>query len=475
MHHRAVVAARQRQVGLRVQRQRVTGKNAGRPGSGRQVHPRVIGCAVHQATGHSVAVGTHTGHAVGRIEITQLRALAELHPAGVQGRTQHRLLLNARPGTLPVELAGDAGVVLVGGGPVDQAIALFSGLVSALRIGNAAPFRKRGIAGVFARGREAGVAGGRQRRLLGGIGLVDRLVECRLVDIAIEGRGLDAAVVDLTGQRQAVAQQLAGGQVDQQRAVAGGVGLGVDTFSVSIQQSHLLQTVAVEGVVGQCCCQPQPGVSGQQAELAEQLADVAGRLAAPAFFMEAVAGDKPVQALGTATAGLELQRHTLVLAGQQLHHTAGVLEPVLGLHRQRATQGVEAKQRVGPWHQDHAGDGRLRDQIPADDIAKRLVQPHAVQVHRQALRAAQQRRRGETPVVDIGLKRVALQLIDMHAAELARHECGQINCVAALEVSGTRRLHVGRQPVFGQVQAGHRADANHLDLLRYGLGHCGAG
>ena len=46
------------------------------------------------------------------------------------------------------------------------------------------------------------VAGGGQRRPLGGARLVERLVERVLVDVAVERVGADVAVVGVPGQRQ---------------------------------------------------------------------------------------------------------------------------------------------------------------------------------------------------------------------------------------------------------------------------------
>ena len=64
-------------------------------------------------------------------------------------------------------------------------------------------------------------------------------------------------------------------------------------------------------------------------------------------------------------------------------------------------------------------DGDARDQIPADHLAERLVQPHAVHVDRQALRRAEQRRRGVAAIVHVGLERVVLHLVDVDARRYA--------------------------------------------------------
>ena len=83
---------------------------------------------------------------------------------------------------------------------------------------------------------------------------------------------------------------------------------------------------------------------------------------------------------------------------------ARILRAALGVDRQRAAQRVESEHRVRAGNQLDAGDRRLRQQVPVDDVAERLVDAHAVLEHRQALGHAEQRRGREPAKVDVRLE-----------------------------------------------------------------------
>ena len=275
-HRRAVVAARQREVAAWAQRQHLAGKQAGRAGARRQVDPGVVGLTVDMAAGHTVAEGPCAGDAVVGVDGAQLRALPELHPADIQRHAGHPLVRQAGQSALAVDLRREAEVRLRGVGSVDQPVAFLARFADQQHIGDAAPGRERRVAGVGARSGKAGVARGGERVLLVGIGLVDRLVQRVVIDVAVGGSGLDAPPVDIARQRQTVGQRVTGRQVQQRRSVLGGVGLAVDAGPVLGQQAALLQAVAVEIGVSQRSGQRPACLTGVVAELAEQLAHVAG-------------------------------------------------------------------------------------------------------------------------------------------------------------------------------------------------------
>jgi hypothetical protein len=176
-----------------------------------------------------------------------------------------------------------------------------------------------------------------------------------------------------------------------------------------------------------------------------------------------------VPAVGRAAALRELDGAAPVRARQQLQRRARVLEAVLGLHRQRAAQRVQAEQRVGAGVERQRRDGGLGDEVPADDVAEGLVQSHAVQVERQALLRAQQRRGRVAAEVDVGLQRVALHLVEMDAAQAPVQEAGQVQRLAAFEVGGAGRLHGGGNPVARHVHARHGRQADDLDAFELHL------
>ncbi len=86
----------------------------------------------------------------------------------------------------------------------------------------------------------------------------------------------------------------------------------------------------------------------------------------------------------------------------------------------------KSEQRVRSRHEIHAVDRALRDQRPVHRVAERLVEADAVLVDRETLRQAEQRRADEAAVLHVGLQRVALHLVDEHAAQGAVHEIGEI-------------------------------------------------
>ena len=87
----------------------------------------------------------------------------------------------------------------------------------------------------------------------------------------------------------------------------------------------------------------------------------------------------------------------------------------LRVDRDRAAQRVQPERRVRAGNQLDAGDRRLRDQVPVDAVAERLVDAHAVEEDRDALRRAEQRRGAEAAHVDVRLVRVALRRIEADA------------------------------------------------------------
>ncbi len=137
---------------------------------------------------------------------------------------------------------------------------------------------------------------------------------------------------------------------------------------------------------------------------------------------------------------------------------------IFSLYRQRATQRVQAEQRVGAGHQRDRGNRRFRDEVPAHHIAERLIQAHAVQINRQPLWRAQQRRRGKAAVIHIRLKRVVLHLIDVNAADVAVQKIRQAKAIAALQVGIGGRLHRRRNLLSRKADARQRRGTDDFDL-----------
>ena len=183
---------------------------------------------------------------------------------------------------------------------------------------------------------------------------------------------------------------------------------------------------------------------------------------APAVLAEPVAADIPAQRAVVA-AVLKLEIAAPEAAAGQFHLAARLAEAALGTDGERAAQRIQAEQRVRAGHQFHAGNRRMRQQFPVDRVAEGLVDAHAVDIDRQALRRAEQRRGGEAAVIEIDLEGIALDLVHVDAGQLARHEFGQVEAFLLFELAAADRLHIGRHLPARNAEAGQRRVADHLD------------
>ncbi len=240
------------------------------------------------------------------------------------------------------------------------------------------------------RRRKARVARRGERGALARRRLIQRLAERVIVDVAVVGVGLDVAVIGIARQRQRLAQLLRAGEIDEVGLVLRVVGLGVDAVVVTPQELKILQAIAIEVRVGVGRGDRHIGDLAAPAGLAEELARIGGRILAPAIVLQLVRRAVPVQAAVGVAARLERHLTTRVRAVVELDAVARIAEAILRAQRKRAPEGVQAEERIGAWHERQGRDRLARNEIPAHHIAKGLVQSHAIHVHRQALRRAEQ-------------------------------------------------------------------------------------
>src|SRR5690242_6479364 len=85
------------------------------------------------------------------------------------------------------------------------------------------------------------------------------------------------------------------------------------------------------------------------------------------------------------------------------------IEAVPELHRNRTTQRIQPKHRIGALDRG-TRDRVLRNEIPIHRVPKRMIEPYTAGINRQPLRIAGQRRSFETAVKHIGLKRIVLSV-----------------------------------------------------------------
>jgi len=157
--------------------------------------------------------------------------------------------------------------------PVEQAVAFLVRLAVEQRIGNAAPEWKRSVRRILAAGWKAGVTCGSERRLLGGVGLVDRLVERIVVDVAVERRRPDPAIEGVARKQEVLAGASAPDEVDEHGPVVRLIRLGVDASVVAREEALLLKAVTPEAIVDVRAGERNPRGAVVPARLGEELSD----------------------------------------------------------------------------------------------------------------------------------------------------------------------------------------------------------
>ena len=211
------------------------------------------------------------------------------------------------------------------------------------------------------------------------------------------------------------------------------------------------------------------------AHLAEKLRDPARIVKGPAAVAQEVAGDEAVEVAGGATR-LEGSARAPERAARRAQRDARVGASALCVHRQRASERVEAERRRA-GDELHAGDRRGRQKVPVHHVAERLVQPHAVEEDRHALRRPEERRGRESAVADVRLERVPLAGIDADASRVPLQEVGSAQWPLPADFLRPVGLDAGRDILQRGAETGHRCrpdDLDHLSVLE-GLGRIVAG
>src|SRR5262249_5845189 len=130
----------------------------------------------------------------------------------------------------------------------------------------------------------------------------------------------------------------------------------------------------------------------------------------------------------------------------------------------RSVGSVQSECGCGAGDQGYRGNGRWWDQIPVDDVAERLVDTYAVDVHRETLRGAEQRRSREAVIGNIELHRAGGAVADIDAAEVVVEVIGEIQRQLATHVRAVTGLYVGRYLIGRQAETGERRVGYHGDL-----------
>ena len=212
-------------------------------------------------------------------------------------------------------------------------------------------------------------------------------------------------------------------------------------------------------------------------ELPEELVDLRRRVLAPAVLGEEISGEIPVQPGGAPSAVLELEGPAHVAAVDRLDASCRASSGRLLVWIDSAPPSVFSPNNgFDPGISVVDAMAMRWKKIPAHDFAERLVQPHAVHVDRQALRRAEQWGGRVAAIVDVRLKRVALDLVDVHAVQTPVEEVGEIQRAALRDVALGGRLDRRGNLLEWQLDAGQRRgfdDGHRVDRWRHGLGRRG--
>jgi hypothetical protein len=326
----------------------------------------------------------------------------------------------------------------------------------------------RGVVGVVERDRHARpVEHGQLAPVV--VGRAQRAGRCQALRpvalIAIDRPGPVRPRIDRPGQPEVSRQRVLSAQGRHEQSVLGLIGRGEERGAVRGEQ--LLGQRAVPG---------QPGVGSDQREIGgrarvpvrrrhEAVLRARWRPVAPAVLVEPLRRGEDPEPLGVRT-GVGADQLAPPRAVQQRRVQPGVREPGLALQRQRTAQRVAAEDRVRAGDQVDRPDRVRRDEIPVDRVAERLVQPDAIEVHRQALRGPEQRGREEAAVLHVRLQRVALHRVEVDAAERLPGVRRQVEALVVGEILGRDRLDVRRHVILGQARAVQRRRRGHVDHER---------
>ncbi len=264
--------------------------------------------------------------------------------------------------------------------------------------------------------------------------------------VAVDQMLMVMPVVDVAAQQDVVGRPVGRGQLKELRLVLDRLGKREDAGAVGLQQLDRRRAGGAQGAVGGRAGNMDGEVVPFPAQIEIALRDPAAIELAIAIVMDA-----PEGAVETDIADLHPAfgeaGHVAKRAARGLHVGAVEVEAVLHVQRHRAAERVEAEHGVVALDR-HPIDRELRDQFPVDDIAERLVDAHAVLIHRETLRHAGDRRRLEAAIDEIGLIGAALLAVEIDAREIARGRAGhEIVRAVAVQRAAAQRLDVGRHLV----------------------------
>ena len=200
-------------------------------------------------------------------------------------------------------------------------------------------------------------------------------------------------------------------------------------------------------------------------EFAKKLTDFAGVVLCPAFVV-VYAGRQIVICVLAVPPSLRIGTHAAKRASSDFDVATAELKTAFCIQAQSATQGVQTVYRIRARNERDVGDGDLRNQIPRHHVAKRFVHAHPIHEDGNALRRSQHRRSGKTSVVQVGLIRVALGVVDVDRADAFVEHIGQGAGILG-QVFVVDGLHIASKLFEGNACRAQGAGANHDDIWQF--------
>ena len=213
----------------------------------------------------------------------------------------------------------------------------------------------------------------------------------RVGPVAIDVALPETAVVGVSLERKSIDRIPAGARSEKGQLILRRLRKRVGACPVPVEQLDrgCGGGAKVVGRAGEC--DVELGLIAARAEVGVDAAQPRRRVVAPAIVVDGIGGE-----IARQVSGLPSRLHhgsaPSERAAAQFRVGALVGESVLHLDGQCAAQRVEPVYRVA-GHERHAIDGGFRNEVPVDDVAKKLVDAHAVLIDGQALRRADRRAR----------------------------------------------------------------------------------
>ena len=199
--------------------------------------------------------------------------------------------------------------------------------------------------------------------------VVKLIVIARLVGgvVAVERAHRGGPIRDDEVEQGIGADRMTGREREETEAGLRLVGMREDGCAVLVEELHRRRAVADQAIAaGRDRRADRRGIA-PPLDVAEELLDARLGEVAPPVFAEQPRGGKVRQtaALADPAAAREVGPHAAERACEHARRVPRVRRAGLRLHRQCATEGVQAEQRIRPGHQADAGDGARRKQNPS--------------------------------------------------------------------------------------------------------------